>query len=104
MVVVCQYESNPKHREPWQPGRKGSVCPPELLLREAQELLRESSLQGHKRFATRGGRAYCAQEHAEGRWHGYPISWKEVPDFLRRQWTREGRVARRDIKRFWDIE
>jgi hypothetical protein len=25
---VLRYEPNPKHKLPWQPGKKGTLCPP----------------------------------------------------------------------------
>jgi len=97
------YEGNPKHKEPWQPGRKGSLCPRELGER-AQVLLSESEPFEDKRYGVYEGKPYCAQEHGNGRWHGYPVGWKEVPEPIRRQWRRQGRVAGKDIRRYWDTE
>lgn len=96
-----RYEPNPKHKEPWQRGRRGSLCPrfgPET----AQSLLEESEPVGKKRFVCHEGRAYCAQEHASGRWHGYPVGWMEVPPRLRMKWRRNGTVQRRDIRKHWE--
>ena len=92
-----RYELNPKHKEPWQRGRKGSLCPemPEHL---AQELLNESVEYGRKRYACHEGRAFCAQEHRSDRWHGYPVSWNEVPPKLKNAWILEGKVTRRQTK------
>lgn len=76
------YESNPKHSEPWQSGKKGSLCEPGI--RElADQLLLQSVLHNEKRFAVHDGRAYCAQQHSPNHWHGYPVGWVEVPPKFR---------------------
>ena len=95
------YEPSPKHKDPWQRGRRGSLCP-KLEPEMAQSLLEESEPEGKKRFVCREGRPYCAQEHAPGRWHGYPVGWKEVPASLRGKWWKEGVVQRRDIRTHWE--
>jgi hypothetical protein len=95
------YEPNPKHKEPWQRGRRGSLCPP-MEDGAAQELLGGSDLEGGKRFACREGKAYCAQEHLPGRWHGYPVGWREVPPKLRGKWLEKGIVSRADMRRHWE--
>ena len=96
-----RYESNPKHKDPRQPGCRGTLCPKEVDLSIARQLLEGSELEGGKRYAVHEGRAYCAQQHRPDLWHGYPIGWEDVPEHLRRRWLREGRVRRRDIKRHW---
>lgn len=92
-----RYEPNPKHKEPWQRGKKGSLCPrlPEDLLRQ---LLVVSIPIGDKRYACHDGKAYCGQEHAPGVWHGYPVDWREVPPRVRNDWIKQGRVTRKQIK------
>jgi hypothetical protein len=68
------YEPNPKHKEPWQRGARGSLCPPDV---DATALLATSETDPRhpgKRYATDGRRAYCGHEHALGRWHGFPSS------------------------------
>ena len=95
------YESSPKHSGPWQRGRKGSLCPPEINAEVAQQMLTDSAVEGSKRYAVREGRAYCAQEHRSGSWHGYPVGWVEVPMGLRLRWVREARARKRDIRRYW---
>ena len=86
------YESNPKHKEPWQPGARGSFCPV-ALHPLAQKLLDESELMNNKRYAVHEGKAYCAQEHAEDRWHGYPVLWREVPEVTKRKWLNEEKIV-----------
>jgi hypothetical protein len=96
-----EYESNPKHSEPWQAGRKGSLCPKEVKPLAAQ-LLEKSEQVGKQRFAFHAGRAYCAREHREGVWHGFPVGWMEVPAQLRNKWKRDGSVSKREIDRYWE--
>lgn len=95
------YEGNPKHKEPWQPGRRGSLCPKEMAV-SPQLLLEGSELVGSKRYNTCGGKAFCAQEHSDGKWHGFPVGWKEVPAKLRIRWIEQNLLTRRDIQRYWE--
>ena len=97
-----RYESNLKHKEPWQRGRRGSLCPNNIDLTIAGRLLTDSERMGSKRYAVHEGRAYCAQEGEAGVWHGYPVGWREVPEKLRRKWQKEGCVRRGDVKRYWE--
>lgn len=90
------YEANPKHKPLPTPGRHGSICPPST---NGPALLAESDLHGKKRYATDGERAYCAQQHQTGRWHGYPVDWEEVPPSLVSQWVTQDRIDRRIIRR-----
>lgn len=96
-----EYESNPKHSDPWQCGQRGSLCPKEVKP-HAAKLLAGSEPIGKQRFAIYDGRAYCAREHREGVWHGYPVGWMEVPAELRNRWKRTGYVSKRDIERYWE--
>jgi filamentous hemagglutinin len=97
------YVPNPKHDEPWQRGRRGSLCPKEISRKQAQKLLDDSELAGGKRYAVHEGRPYWAQDDGAGGWHGYPIGWKEVPSKLRTRWEkREKRVKKREIDRHWE--
>ncbi len=90
------YEPNPKHKPLPSPGRHGSICPPHA---NGPALLRSSQLVGKKRYATDGESVYCAQEHEQGKWHGYPVDWDEVPPALIFRWVAEGKVERRTIRR-----
>lgn len=95
------YESNPKHKEPWQRGAKGSLCPKDV---DAQALLAASVIDPKrpgKRYATDGNHAYCGQQHLPGRWHGYPVQWREVPAAIVRDWVTGGKVNRRSLKEYW---
>src|SRR2546423_14640983 len=98
------YEGNPKHKEPWQSGRKGSLCPKEIRIEQAQILLNKSILQGKKRYGVDGqGRAYCAQAHdeAHSRWHGYPVGWREGPVEAQKQFMNIGIVSNHTLNRTW---
>ena len=96
-----RYEGNPKHEQPWQRGRRGSLCPKTVSLETAQRLLLASERVGDKRYAVHEGRAYCAQEHRADTWHGYPVDWRKVPKSLRRMWLAQERVRRQDIRKHW---
>ena len=77
VVLLCpramRYESNPKHSDPWQRGRRGTLCPPDVRPL-AQQLLDASVEVGSKRYATHNGVAYCAQGNRSDVWHGYPVA------------------------------
>jgi hypothetical protein len=74
------------------------ICPPDA---NGTDLLARSVLVGRQRYATDGERAYCAQQHEEARnaWHGYPVSWDEVPPRLIAEWVAQGIVDRRTVRR-----
>jgi hypothetical protein len=95
------YEPNPKHKEPWQRGARGSLCPKDA---DGPALLAASQVDHKhpgKRYATDGHRAYCGQQHRPGRWHGYPVQWKEVPPAIRTSLVNEHQVSKRDIREYW---
>jgi hypothetical protein len=96
-----EYEPNPKHKAPWQAGRKGALCP-SWSHEAARDLLRSSVLSKTKRFSTRNGHAFAAQQHRPGFWHGYPIPWSEVPQNILRQWLNEDLVKKKQVKESWD--
>ncbi|GHG29677.1 hypothetical protein GCM10018791_52580 [Streptomyces zaomyceticus] len=92
------YEPNAKHKPLPQPGRHGSICPKGA---NGPTLLSTSDLVGKKRYATDGTLAFCAQQHSVERnlWHGYPVTWEEVPPKLRAKWISEDLVSARTIRR-----
>jgi hypothetical protein len=101
MAAKPVYEASPKHKAPWVPGAHGSLCPSV----DAQTLLDRSEIskgRGKKRYATDGEQAFCAQEHSQGRWHGYPVGWREVPEYLRRKWLTAGTVSRHAVAKGWE--
>jgi hypothetical protein len=96
-----EYEPNAKHKDPWQPGLRGTLCPRGV---DGAALLATSEVDPsapHKRYATDGVRAYCAHEHAPGRWHGFPVEWRRVPPKLRSAWLVSGMVTNRSVRDHW---
>ncbi|MBF0213982.1 MAG: hypothetical protein HQM00_10545 [Magnetococcales bacterium] len=97
------YVPNRKHKEPWQPGRKGALCPA-WSHRLAQKLLEDSEphpQSGKKaRYATRDGLAFEAYPDNQGGWHGYPIGWNEVPEKIRNKWLKEKVIKRIDVRKY----
>ncbi len=100
-----RYRGSPKHKEPWQPGRRGSLCPAEIGAEQARRLLGNSILYKKKRYGVWEGRGYCAQSTLGqlDEWHGYPVGWSEVDPAVRKQFINEGRLTKRDVKRYWDV-
>lgn len=98
------YQPNPKHKEPWQRGRKGTLCPHDKELFPLQ-MLRDSVLEGDKRYTVLDGVAFAAQcHHIEGEkefWHGYPEAWVNVPESIRRRWIKDNKVKRRMVQKYW---
>ena len=100
------YEPNPKHKDPWQPGRKGSLCPEDLKLPAVVRMFGNSVEWDNARWAVGEGRPFKAHCHDPGRnlWHGFPVGWIEVPAALRQQWLEQEKVRKRDLKRYWSGE
>jgi hypothetical protein len=98
---ALQYEPSPKHKEPWQRGARGSLCPKNA---DGPALLAVSEIDPDrpgKRYATDGTRAYCGHEHMPGRWHGFPVEWRAVPTKIRNAWLTDGRVNKRALREHW---
>lgn len=98
---ALRYEPNPKHKEPWQRGARGSLCPRDA---DGPALLVISEVDPNhpgKRYATDGHRAYCGHEHSPDCWHGFPVEWRKVPAELRSAWLADGRVSKRSIRELW---
>jgi hypothetical protein len=100
------YVGNPKHKNMPHRGVHGSLCPATIDERRAQEMLdaghpdpKDSSGQG-KRYCTDGDDTFCAQCHdlARNEWHGYPVSWPEVPPAIRASWRDAGTVKPRVMR------
>lgn len=96
-----RYASNPKHSEPWQRGKRGTLCPKDMRPL-AQDLLERSELVGKKRYAVHKRKAYCALKTQGDVWHGYPVGWKKVPHKLQKKWLNEGHIKRSDLRRYKD--
>jgi hypothetical protein len=96
-----EYEPNPKHKSPWQAGRRGALCPA-WSHGVARDLLESSVLLKTKRFSTIKGWAFVAQQHRPGVWHGYPVPWVEVPQWIWRKWLKEDLVKKQQLDEYWD--
>jgi len=98
-----EYEGNPKHKEPWQRGQRGSLCPKEVTAELAQQLLDDAQVDGEARYAVHEGRAFVARRHdrTADRWHGYPVAWKEVPTKIWRSWIADGKLRKSHVKKYW---
>jgi hypothetical protein len=97
------YEPNPRHKQPWQPGARGTLCPRGADGAVLFETATQDPIRPGKRYNTDGQRAYCAhpnarldpdddQQHVV--WHGFPVQWGAVPIAVQRQWVAEGRIPR----------
>jgi filamentous hemagglutinin len=102
--MTLRYQGNPKHKEPWQPGRRGTLCPPDIILGRARQLLEASVLQGRVRYSADKGRAMCARPDNAGHWHGYPIGWHYVPHDVIKELLARNAVAPREVRDYWEID
>lgn len=116
-TVMAIYRPKPKHKDPWQPGRRGSLCSHGLtadehtaLQDDVQSLLDDAAENGWEagraRYACWGGRPYASRPHSDGddEWYGYPVGYVEVPESIRRDWVARRLVRRSDIRRWWTLE
>lgn len=93
------YVSNPRHKQPWQPGARGTLCPSDV---DGAKLFQSATADPKnpcKRYNTDGENAYCAHPDrkdllADVSWHGFPVNWREVPTSVQRQWIADGRLTR----------
>ncbi len=95
------YRPSPRHKQPWQPGARGTLCPPEV---DGPVLFATSvadPARPGKRYNTDGVHAYCAhpstKQTAAGdtvEWHGFPVEWRTVPIAIQRTWVSAGLIGR----------
>ena len=117
------YRGSPKHKNIPARGSKGTLCPDwthenpagslgnDLFAHQwsntkAATLFANAVIDpetGH-RLATERGIAFEAKPTNDGTWHGYPVAWESIPDQIRRGWLADGKVSRRDIKRYLRFE
>jgi hypothetical protein len=98
-VSLLTYRPSEKHCEPITAQKPGTKCPRWSATR-AQELLDQSEPMGEKRVATLHGIAFVAQYGNDGTWHGYPEAWDKIDGAIRARWLAEGRIQRRDLRRW----
>jgi hypothetical protein len=56
-----------------------------------------------KRYATRNGIAFVAQQTGDGTWHGYPEPWNKIPVDLKEKWLDAGNVTTASLKKYKDF-
>lgn len=90
-VEWLRYVPSPKHKSLPSRGVKGEMCPDDVDLERAQNLL-EASLPGtgRKRWATDGERFFAAHPDGVGGWHGWPEPLERVPVAILRVWRAAG--------------
>jgi len=117
------YRGSIKHKNRPGRGRKGVLCP-EWTHRVGNEgfvgdpvahrweataalaMFRESEIDPRgpaKRWGTRAGIAFVAQDSNDGTWHGYPEPWQKAPYELVEKWLAEGKVTPRQLRRYKDF-
>jgi hypothetical protein len=100
--VSHTYVASPRHKQPWQPGARGTLCPAGV---DGVELFRTATANPNnprKRYNTDGEQAYCAHpsvknlddDEQDVMWHGFPIEWRAVPPAVQRIWIEEGRITK----------
>jgi len=98
--VADIYVPNPRHKHPWQSGTRGTLCPRDA---DGPALFDHASVDPRnpgKRYGTDGARAYCAycnntvDPDGNVAWHGFPISWTDVPTAVQKEWIAPGRIKR----------
>jgi hypothetical protein len=52
------------------------------------------------RYATERGIAFVARLTMDGRWHGYPVPWSDVPQAIKDRWVDENLVGRRALRQY----
>jgi hypothetical protein len=85
------YVPSVKHKPVPSRGVKGDICPEDVDLDRAQELLEASVPDtGRKRWATDGERFFAAHPDGVGGWHGWPEPLERVPVAILRGWQADG--------------
>ena len=99
--MTDRYVSNPRHKQPWQPGARGTLCPPGVSGAELFATATADVTRPGKRYGTDGERAYCAHPNVknpgEGQevvWHGFPVPWSAVPVVIQLKWVDEGLITK----------
>lgn len=97
---MAVYQGIPKHKHPWEQGRRGTLCPPDA---DGPALFSDSIPDpdnARRVYATDGHCAYCAMpsnvvtDDGHDVWHGFPVTWQRVPWKVQRAWVSQGLIAR----------
>ncbi|CAM2142053.1 conserved protein of unknown function [Pararobbsia alpina] len=117
-ATASQYRGSEKHKNRPSHGAKGTLCPEwthsipqsgyegdpfhhDWSQTEAHTLFAAAvpHPDGEERcYATMNGIAFEAKPTNDGKWHGYPVPWKSVPDLIVDQWLESRAVTNRQIK------
>ena len=118
--MTSGYRGSLKHKNRPARGSKGTLCPEWTHATHATDVdggfggdpfkhrwestvahrLFDEAIpsDGDRRFATEKGIAFEAKPSGDGTWHGFPIPWESVPPPILKQWLKEGKVNRREIR------
>lgn len=94
-----------KHKRPegW-----GSLCPDDVTLDDASQLLQSGVVVGKAVYAVHGTYAFRAFEHEPNRWHGHPIPWSRLPVDAARALIAQGSLDeatwRKALRKGWGAE
>lgn len=96
------------YRKHKRPGGWGSICPEHMDQAAAQALLNGSVQLGDARYAVDEEWVFKAYQHAEGRWHGFPIPWSALPPEAARALIERGMLDhttwRKALRQGWGQE
>jgi hypothetical protein len=97
------YERNPKHKSWLQPFDPDASLCPAWSHALAQTLLNDSQTDPSSgaRYAVHDGMAFAARLTIGTIWHGYPVSWSEVPEAIRENMVAAKKVTRRQMKKLF---
>ena len=116
-ISGLRYKGSIKHKR-WRPGGGyGTLCPDWTHRADNQGFsgdprnhpwrrtrahdLFEASIEGEdgRRYATERGIAFVAVSSNDGTWHGFPITWNEVPVHIQNRLVVSGQITRSRMKR-----
>jgi hypothetical protein len=111
-MAGLRYVPKDKHKDPFQRGRKGTLCPPASNMPVTAQALLDGSEPDPRprqieRWATDGSLAYCGRPYDRKKkldWYGFPVGWVHVPERLRRKWAKAGTPDRPTMSRYWHDE
>ena len=71
----------------------------DLSLEQGREALASSVKSGKQRYSYYNGKIYKFQPDNAGGWHGYPVSGKEVPTEVLRDYKTKGIISISEYRR-----
>lgn len=90
------YTNYRRHKAPdgW-----GSLCPDDVQVPWAQDLLDTGVEVAGDVYNVDGEMCYRAQTHDVDKWHGHPIPWSRLPNAARRALISTGRLTDTDWRK-----